>query len=171
MDESTDSVPPPSLGSNFEREFPGASSLATEGIIKLVLTALRLDGMIASELHPYAVSMAAVNVLEILRGAGEPLPPSVISERRMVTRGTMTSLLDTLERRGLLCRLSHPHDRRMLLVDLTDAGRSLLTTLMPELHRQEFHWLSSLTDDEKRTLVRLLDKVQEGLATRRPSPR
>lgn len=62
-------------------------------------------------------------MLAIVEGEGAPLPPSVIGERMLMTSGTMTSLLDTLARRGLVRRAPHPDDRRMQLVAITDAGR------------------------------------------------
>ncbi len=114
--------------------------------------------------------MGAVNVLEILRGAGEPLPPSVIGDRLLITRATVTSVTDTLERRGLVERIPHPHDRRMLLIQLTAAGQTLISELMPRLHRAERAWTRDLDNTEKAELLRLLGKLQRRLAAERESP-
>jgi DNA-binding MarR family transcriptional regulator len=104
-----------------------------------------------------------MNALEILRGAGEPLPPSVVSERLLVTRATVTSLVDSLERRGLVRRGPHPADRRMLLVQLTPEGRAVLEEFMPWLHHTERSWLAGLDEGEKEQLILLLGKVQQAL--------
>jgi DNA-binding MarR family transcriptional regulator len=77
------------------------------------------------------VSNAAAQTLAIIEGAGGPLAPSTIAARLMVTTGSMTSLLDTLERRGLVRRQPHPSDRRQLLVHLTDEGQALVDTFLP----------------------------------------
>ena len=58
------------------------------------------------------LSVSAFQTLAILDGAGEPLPGHVIAERLLVTSASMTSLLDTLERRGHVERRPHPSDRR-----------------------------------------------------------
>ena len=41
------------------------------------------------------LSQSALQALAIVDGAGEPLEPTVIAERRLVTTGSMTSLLAT----------------------------------------------------------------------------
>lgn len=89
--------------------------------------------------------------LEILRGAREPLPPHVISQRLCVTRGTVTGVLDTLEQHGLVRRLAHPDDRRKLLVEITEPAVRLLDDLLPRLHRLEREWLDCLSPSEQET--------------------
>ncbi|HET6874106.1 MAG TPA: helix-turn-helix domain-containing protein, partial [Acidimicrobiales bacterium] len=91
--------------SGFDEEFPDASRLATEtflnvGILVGTVQAV-VDKLVTREGLP---SAAAFNVLSVLGGDAEPLRPSVIAERMMVTRATITGLLDTLERRGLVRR-------------------------------------------------------------------
>ncbi|MEY2463907.1 MAG: hypothetical protein QOH64_2045, partial [Acidimicrobiaceae bacterium] len=61
----------------------------------------------------------------ILDGSDRPLCPNELGERRLVTRGTVTGVLDSLEERGLVVRTPHPDDRRMLLIELTAKGRRL----------------------------------------------
>ena len=67
----------------------------------------------AREAH--GLSASAFQALAILDGAGEPLPGHVIAERLLVSSASMTSLVDTLERRGLAERHPHPTDRRKVL--------------------------------------------------------
>src|SRR5262249_10896045 len=93
----------------------------------------------------------------------EPLSPHVVAERLLITTGTMTSLLDTLERRGLVHRVPHPSDRRKLLIDITDQARSILDRLLPRVHGASRDAFSVLSDAECETLVRLLERVQTRL--------
>jgi DNA-binding MarR family transcriptional regulator len=46
----------------------------------------------------------------------------------------MTSLLDTLERRGLVERHPHPSDRRKILVHVTDEARRIVEQTLPVQH-------------------------------------
>jgi DNA-binding MarR family transcriptional regulator len=104
--------------------------------------------------------------LAVIEGAGEPLEPSVIAERLIITTGSMTSMLDTLEKRGLIRRMSHPTDRRKLLVEVTDEGVAILDQLLPSLHRRERIVIeTALTTAERRTLLTLLAKVQAVVQT------
>jgi DNA-binding MarR family transcriptional regulator len=94
----------------------------------------------------------------------------VIAERLTVTTGSMTSLLDNLEKRGLVRRLPHPDDRRKLLIDITDDARTIVDELLPALHAREREVIgAALTAGEQRSLLRLLAKLQQAAADARSS--
>ena len=110
----------------------------------------------------YQLSPSARQVLAVVEGAGQPLEPSVIAERLLITTGSMTSLLDTLEKRGLIRRLPHPDDRRKLLVDITPDAQEIVDELLPSLHARERELMSAaLTTSEQRQLLRLIAKLQQ----------
>jgi DNA-binding MarR family transcriptional regulator len=90
------------------------------------------------------------------------LEPSVIAERLLTTTGSMTSLLDTLERRSLIRRLPHPEDRRKLLVEITPEAQKILDELLPSLHARERAVMSdAFTTSEQRQLLRFVAKLQK----------
>ena len=100
----------------------------------------------------FGLSAGAFNVLMILRSAEEPLPPYIIGERVMVSRSAITAILTTLERRGFITRETHPSDRRMFLIEITQAGARSRPTMLPDLFRLEHEVFSCLTREEKETL-------------------
>lgn len=112
----------------------------------------------------------------MIEGTHEPVEPSVVAGRVLITTGSMTSILDTLERRALVRRLPHPDDRRKLLIEVTDAGVAILDELLPSLHQRERAVMeSALTPGEQQQLLALLAKVQHAAsqddARSRPAPR
>jgi MarR family transcriptional regulator, 2-MHQ and catechol-resistance regulon repressor len=121
----------------------------------------------------FGLSAAAMQVLAIIEGAGEPLPPSAISGELFVTSASVTSLLDTLERRGLIVRSPHPQDRRMVLVDITDEAGSLLDEVLPAIHAWETAAVEALRPKEQAELSRLLGLLHDHLVDnpQRPPPR
>ncbi len=52
-----------------------------------------------------------------------PLTPRTLAVRMQSTSGTMTALLDRVEKAGFLAREKHPEDRRSLLISITPAGQ------------------------------------------------
>jgi DNA-binding MarR family transcriptional regulator len=100
----------------------------------------------------------------MLADAGKPLPPNEISGRLIVGRSTVTGLVDSLERRGLVRRHGHPGDRRMLLVEITPQGRRAANRLRRLVHNHQREWLASLTGREQETLIGLLGRIQDHLA-------
>ena len=158
------SVPEPlrRVGDDFEDEYPGANALATECFANLFHAAdLLMELHNRQSREQYQLSPSARQVLAVIEGAREPLEPSVIAERVLITTGSMTSLLDTLERRGLVRRMPHPGDRRKLLVDITPDAQAILDQLLPSLHARERDVISAaLTTREQRDLLRLIAKIQ-----------
>jgi DNA-binding MarR family transcriptional regulator len=160
------------VGADFEDEYPGADSLATECYVNLWRAADLLVGLHNRHTADrYQLSASARDVLAVVEGAGQPLEPSVIAERLVVTTGSMTSLLDNLERRGLVQRLPHPDDRRKLLIDITPEARAIVDELLPAMHARERDVIgAALTTSEQRTLRRFLAKLQQAALDAQSAP-
>jgi DNA-binding MarR family transcriptional regulator len=150
------------VGDDFVDEYPGADPLATEVYANIVRTGDMLIGLHNRQAREdHGLSATAKQALAVIEGAGEPLEPGVIAERLIITSGSMTSMLDTLEKNGLVRRMRHPEDRRKLLVDVTDDGVAILNDLMPSLHQRERRIVTAaLTATEQRQLLRLVAKLQ-----------
>jgi DNA-binding MarR family transcriptional regulator len=148
---------------DFYDQTPDANVLATEAAMNTIRTADMLFDRIGRLLRPLNVSAAGGLALGILRDRG-PLSPSELSERLIVTRATVTGVIDSLERRGFVRRSANPVDRRSLLVEITPAGLGVLHELRTIVHRSEKAWLSGLSDRELRGYIALLHRIQESLA-------
>jgi DNA-binding MarR family transcriptional regulator len=110
----------------------------------------------------FGVLMALWSSAEKPGGDGRrALSPAELADRTGVTRATITGLVDTLERDGLVARSSNSEDRRMRSVSLTSQGSELLREILPE-HFRRMAWLMATLDEQERvTLVRLLGKVMQ----------
>jgi DNA-binding MarR family transcriptional regulator len=102
------------------------------------------------------LSHAALNALAVIEGNGGPIPTGEISARMHITSGTMTTVLDTLERNSYIRRLADPDDRRRVLVDITPAAQPVLDQMLPEVQQLAKAIMGALDDD---TLHRLLDTL------------
>ncbi|HZW23027.1 MarR family transcriptional regulator [Noviherbaspirillum sp.] len=47
-----------------------------------------------------------------------------LGERTLITKGTLTGVVDRLEAKGLVCRATHAEDRRSTIVRLTKKGEA-----------------------------------------------
>jgi len=92
---------------------------------------------------------------------GHPIPrtPAEIAEMAGVTRATITGLVDTLVRDGLVTRAHDSGDRRMMLIHLTPKGHDLLKDILPRHFKQMAAQMAPLDEHERRALVRLLNKL------------
>jgi DNA-binding MarR family transcriptional regulator len=101
--------------------------------------------------------------LGILADLREPLPPNKIAERLIISRASVTSLLDSLERRGYVRRVPHSTDRRMLLIELTEAGRQVAHDFRLLVHQHQKAWMAVLTEQEQTQLIDTLHRIQTAL--------
>jgi DNA-binding MarR family transcriptional regulator len=141
---------------DFAREFPDGDPSATEAVLNLTLTGALAINRVEELLAQYGLVLKGFNVLAVVSGAARPLTPTEIAERILVAKTTVTSVLDALERRQLLRRRVHPTNRRSVLIDVTEVGRSTCADILRRLHTLEASWMSAMRENDRQTLVRLL---------------
>lgn len=129
----------------------------------LVQAGERFVAAVDQALRHHRLSRAGREALAVLEGAGAPLSPTTIAQRLIVTTASVTSLLDTLERRGLVERRPDPADRRRLLVAITDEGRALVDQFLPEVVALQTAVMAQLSEPQRRQLIKLLATVRDGL--------
>lgn len=113
----------------------------------------------------HRLSPAARQALGALDGHDGPLSPGEVADRLLLTPGSITSLLDTLERRGLVDRAHDPDDRRRVLVQITDAGREMVDQFIPEAVALQAAAMSGLSEADRKRLIRILATVRETTST------
>ena len=111
-----------------------------------------------SELGSVGIRPRESGALALLAGEG-PLSQQRLGQRMGVDRTTMVSLVDELERKGLVARERDQADRRAYALHLTSKGRRLLTRADRAVDRAEAEFLAVLTPDERRQLKTLLRKL------------
>jgi len=145
----------------FESEFPGASRSASEVAANLAQAQMALIAEIERPpREAHGLSASAFQTLAILDGAGEPLPGHVIAERLLVSSASMTSLVDTLERRGLVERRPHPTDRRKVLIALTPDAHRIVDQQLPAIHAVIAKAISTLAESDREHLLTSLTTIR-----------
>jgi DNA-binding MarR family transcriptional regulator len=91
------------------------------------------------------------------------MSPSELGERLIVTRATVTGLLDSLERRGFVKRSANPADRRSLMVEITPDGLAVVQALRSLVHRHEQSWMSSFSEAELGAYIATLHRIQDSV--------
>ena len=114
-------------------------------------------------LRQHDLSAAGRETLAVLDGADGPLSPGVIAERLIVTAATITTVLDTLERRGMVERTIDQADRRRQIVSITPAGRDAVDAFLPQIVMLQTELMRGFTEDERAQLTSYLDRMREAL--------
>jgi DNA-binding MarR family transcriptional regulator len=86
-----------------------------------------------------------------------------VARKTVVTGSNATSVVDDLERRGLVTRQSADGDRRALTIKLTDQGRDAFAQMAP-IHAE---WIVEIFGEfpaaEKKVLVHKLDNLKKAM--------
>lgn len=145
------------------QRFPELDPSACEVFLHLLRAGDEAFRVIDTHFQSKGLSQGRFTVLMLLldksSGTSASLTPAQLADMSGVTRATMTGLIDTLERDGMVTRNPDPGDRRMLLVELTAKGMEFLAQMLPEHFRRIGVLMSPLNEDERATLVRILGKI------------
>jgi DNA-binding MarR family transcriptional regulator len=134
-----------------------------EAVLNLLRTSDRVQICFARLFREHGLTNSQYNILRILRGEGRPLPILEVAARTITVVPGITGLIDRLERAGLVARQRSAEDRRVVFVDVTDAGRALLARLDGPLRALNRRLLGHLSAAELAELSRLLEKARAGL--------
>lgn len=74
---------------------------------------------------------------------------------------TIGGVIDRLERRGLIERRASPNDRRVRLLQVTDAGQALLTAVMPGMLQAQHRILAPLGPSDRARFMGMLKTLVE----------
>jgi DNA-binding MarR family transcriptional regulator len=158
------------------KQFPDLDPSACEVFLHLMQAGDEAFRVVDSHLAEHSISQGRFMVLMLLlnkaQNCGYPRTPAELADLSHVTRATMTGLVDTLERDGLVTREADLVDRRMQSVALTEKGRLLLNQLLPQHFKRMSALMQPLDEGERKTLVQLLGKIRQraGVIAVAPSP-
>jgi len=97
-------------------------------------------------------------VMELLFHKGRQ-PLQKIGNKILLASGSITYVIDKLEKRGFINRVSCPSDRRVTFAEITSEGETFMGNLFPE-HEQQLHEIMNvLSAEEKEQAIFLLKKL------------
>jgi len=144
---------------------PALEPSACDAFLNLLRTGDDVFAVVSRFLSGHEMGQGRFTVLMLLGMVCEepPTTPATLAEAAGVTRATMTGLIDTLEKDGLVAREPDGNDRRTIHVRLTPEGRAVLEAMLPDYFQTVTDILRPLSEAERKQLVRLLQKIQAGL--------
>jgi DNA-binding MarR family transcriptional regulator len=99
--------------------------------------------------------------------SARPVAMTELSNRLGLAVSTVTRCLDRLAHMGLVARSEHPTDRRVTLVDLTDAGLAKLDQIKAADRRFFAQVIGRMPTEERQNLIRAFEALLKALP--RPS--
>jgi len=134
---------------------------ALDAYIALMRAAESITARAHAHLAPTGLTVGQFGALEALHHVG-PMRTTELARKVLRSPGNMTTVLDNLEKRGLVRRTPEESDRRCLIVSLTARGSALVREVFPRHVDGMVREMGSLTaaeQDELRRLCRTLGRA------------
>lgn len=110
------------------------------------------------------VTYNVMNILTLLYRRRKPMSQNELSKEMHLSNQTVTSVVDNLEKRGLVTRSIAENDRRKRLVTLTEEGRVVGRRVGRTMRQAELSAFSVLTEEEQAALVNSMEKLWHGFS-------
>lgn len=134
----------------------------TERALKLFIVLSRASKVVLEEanklIESYKLNPTEFAVLELLYHKGRQ-PIQKIGQKILLSSGSMTYVVDKLEKKGLLERVYCTEDKRITYMSITSEGKALIEEIFPS-HKEKINDLmSALSESEQDTAIELLRKL------------
>jgi DNA-binding MarR family transcriptional regulator len=131
----------------------------SELVERLMRSAHRLRRASVKSLAPLGLTPAQERMLRLVSRGQGPWRMGELASRMGIVPRSATSLVDGLERAGLVKRAIDPDNRRSILVILTDHGKQVQRDMSDARAEAGEHLFAHLDERERELLADLLDKV------------
>jgi MarR family 2-MHQ and catechol resistance regulon transcriptional repressor len=131
---------------------------ALDAFIALMRASEAVTARTHGHLADAGLTIGQFGALEALHHLG-PLRTTELARKLLRSPGNMTTVLDNLERGGLVRRAQEAGDRRCTTVSITARGTALMRDVFPRHVERLTRDLAVLTADEQDELKRLCQKL------------
>lgn len=145
---------------NLKQRMP---DLPVSGILlcRLVLHIGReMAARFEQQIKPFGLAEAEFRVLTTLFSQPDGVAhPSDLCARASQSPANMSRISDALVSRGLITRVSSVHDRRRMVLRITEEGEEFVREILPKLHAPLRSMLKNFPEVEQRQLAAQLKKL------------
>jgi DNA-binding MarR family transcriptional regulator len=137
-----------------------------EALLNIYYTANLLKKRADAFFKTFGLTDVQFNVMTLLHHHSGPeggLSQAQLSDKMLVNRANITSLIDRMEKAGLVVRAAHSKDRRFNIIKLTQKGVKLFARVKPHYLEQIRQVMSGAAKSEQKKLITVLEKVRANL--------
>ena len=151
-----------SLDKELDLDFP-FRDVCHEAVLNIIRTAAVLAQEGANLFRRFDLTVAQFNVLFALKYKDRTVTQSELGHRLVLTRASITSVLDKLEEKGLVTRKDVAGNRRIHHVELTKRGRKLIDKGETDYRRRVHEVMGHLQPKERQSLIDYLERIRKAV--------
>jgi DNA-binding MarR family transcriptional regulator len=141
--------------------------LGHRALLNIYFTASCLKKRADEFFRGFGLTDVQFNVMILLQYQGGPeggLSQAELSDMMLVNRANVTSLVDRMEKAGMVVRTAAVGDRRYNIVKMTSRGRKLFAKVEPLYAKQVQQIMAVFKEGEQKRLIAMLGRIRGELA-------
>lgn len=116
-----------------------------------------------NELSQFNITISQARILAFLAGVNRQVPLKELEKAFNVSQATMQGTIARMEKKGYLCTVYLPVNRRQKLVVLTEYGQQLTDKMLKRISSINLDIAQSLTAEEQKEFSRIINKIHNSL--------
>lgn len=136
-----------------------------DAVVKAHVLLLKTSSLVfkysETRLNKLGITRTQHAVLMTLSVINHPPTLTELSKRLLRTKNDLTTVIDNMEREGLVARKSDENDRRNTRVVTTEKGRALLESMKDTSRQLVYSAMSCLSEPELGQLTDILQKIRQ----------
>jgi MarR family transcriptional regulator, 2-MHQ and catechol-resistance regulon repressor len=149
------------IHNNLTRKQEGGTmseNLSLKAFVVLMKASKSVQELIKNDISNYGMRTSDFEILEPLYHKGK-LTVREVSEAVLINTGSITYVIDKLEKKGLIERSNCKDDRRVVYIHITEEGKKLMDDIFPQ-HQQVIEALfDGISEADRKTMIDALKKI------------
>ncbi|MGJ9460570.1 MarR family winged helix-turn-helix transcriptional regulator [Oceanobacillus sp. CF4.6] len=135
-----------------------SENFSLKAFVVLMKASRTLEEIIKKDISSHGMRTSDFTILEALYHKGRQTIRE-ISEAVLINTGSITYVIDKLEKKGLLERSNCSEDRRVVYIQITGQGKELMDDIFPKHQSVIEEIFDDVTVEDKQVLIEVLKKV------------
>jgi MarR family 2-MHQ and catechol resistance regulon transcriptional repressor len=133
-------------------------NLALKAFVVIMKSSKTIEEIIKKDISNHGMKSSDFTILEALYHKGSQTVKE-ISDAVLINTGSITYVIDKLEKKNYVARRDCTEDRRVVYIDITDEGTKLMDEIFPKHQKVIEELFSDVTEEEKATVIDVLKRV------------
>ncbi|MBQ1545162.1 MAG: MarR family transcriptional regulator [Clostridia bacterium] len=124
-----------------------------------------IEKQVNQDMKEHDITGSQLSVLQHLEGAGELLPMRSIETALHISQPTALGLVRRLEKKDYVSTCTCAEDRRVMLVGITETGRTICREANRQMEQFEDRMLGGMSGEERDQFLILLERALSNICS------
>ncbi|GGN55854.1 MarR family winged helix-turn-helix transcriptional regulator [Oceanobacillus indicireducens] len=135
-----------------------SENLSLKSFVVLMKASKTLEEMVKKDIAAHGMKLSDFSILEALYHKGRQTIKQ-ISEAVLINTGSITYVIDKLEKNELLRRTNCKDDRRVIYIEITDKGKEVMNEVFPKHQARIEEVFEGISEEHKEILIETIKTV------------